>query len=89
MMVLILERVRPSLRGEITRWMLEVHAGVFVGNPPAAVRERLWVKVCDDAGQGGCVLAHRADCEQGFSLRTWGPTRRAVEDWEGLVLVRQ
>ena len=32
MTVLILERVPASLRGQLTRWMLEVKAGVFVGN---------------------------------------------------------
>ena len=31
MVVMILERVPPSLRGELTRWMLELRAGVFVG----------------------------------------------------------
>jgi CRISPR-associated protein Cas2 len=86
--VMVLERVRPALRGEITRWMLEVHVGVFVGTPPASVRDRLWEKVCGAAGQGGCVLAYSSDTEQGLALRTWGPTRRAVEDWEGLKLVR-
>jgi len=88
MIMMVLERVRPSLRGELTRWMLEVHAGVFVGDPPASVRDRLWEKVCGEAGQGGCVLAHSDNSEQGFAIRTWGPTRRAVEDYEGLTLVR-
>ena len=44
MVVLILERVPPGLRGELTRWFLEPQAGVFVGRVSAAVRERLWEK---------------------------------------------
>ena len=31
MIVLILERVPVGLRGELTRWLLEAKAGVFVG----------------------------------------------------------
>jgi CRISPR-associated protein Cas2 len=29
---MILEKVPTSLRGELTRWMLEPKSGVFVGN---------------------------------------------------------
>lgn len=89
MVVMVLERVPPSVRGELTRWMLEVHAGVFVGNPSAMVRDKLWDKVCQSAGQGGCVLLHADTSEQGFAIRTWGPTRRAIEDYDGLLLVRR
>lgn len=46
MVVLIVERVPASLRGALTRWMIEPKAGVFVGSVSAMVRERLWLKVC-------------------------------------------
>ena len=41
---MILEKVPPSLRGELTRWFLEPKAGVFVGHVGAMVRDRLWQK---------------------------------------------
>ena len=31
MVVMILERAPPGLRGEMSRWMIEPKAGVFVG----------------------------------------------------------
>ncbi len=46
MIVLILEKVPTSLRGELTRWLLELKAGVFVGKVSAMVRDRLWEHVC-------------------------------------------
>ncbi len=52
MMVLVLERVPPSLRGELTRWLLELRAGVFVGTVSALVRERLWQLACERMGEG-------------------------------------
>ncbi len=41
MVVIILEKVPAGLRGELTRWLLELKAGVFVGKVSAMVRERL------------------------------------------------
>ncbi|MDP2735763.1 MAG: type I-E CRISPR-associated endoribonuclease Cas2e [bacterium] len=88
MVVLILERVPLGLRGELTRWFLEPKAGVFVGRVSARVRDRLWDKACGQARDGGCVMIHRSDNEQGFRIRSWGETARSVEDFEGLFLVR-
>ncbi len=42
MIAMILESVALSLRGELTRWLLEPQAGVFVGNISAMVRHKLW-----------------------------------------------
>lgn len=88
MTVLILESVSPGLRGEITRWLLELKPGVFVGTLSAMVRDLLWEKACDAAGQGGCILVHRAANEQGFAIRVAGRTTKTVEDFEGLYLMR-
>lgn len=88
MVVLILERVPPGLRGELTRWLLEPQAGVFVGRVSAAVRDRLWEKACTRARGGGCLIIYSSDTEQGYRVRTQGRTARTVEDFEGLHLVR-
>jgi CRISPR-associated protein Cas2 len=88
MVVLILERVPSSLRGELTRWMLEPRAGVFVGTLSAMVRDRLWTRACSRVGEGSAILIHSSDAEQGFAVRLWGAGRRIPEDFEGLTLVR-
>lgn len=87
--VMVLESVPPGLRGELTRWYLEVHPGVFVGAASGMVRDRLWEKACQSAGLGSCILVHSDTSEQGFAIRTWGPTRRAVDDYDGLKLIRR
>lgn len=89
MVILILDAAPPGLRGELSKWMLEPKAGVFVGTISAAVRELLWEKACQEVGMGGCTLIYRAANEQGFALRTFGDTSREVEEWEGLFLVRR
>jgi CRISPR-associated protein Cas2 len=87
MVVIILERVPTSLRGELTRWMLEPRTGVFVGKVSAMVRDRLWEKVCSSMRGGAGMLVYSSDNEQGFSMRFWGSTSRWVSDFEGLTLV--
>lgn len=88
MTVLILEKVPVGLRGELSRWMLEAKAGVFVGRLTASVRDLLWEKACGGAKGGGCMMVYRAQNEQGFAIRSWGDTSRVVEDFEGLTLMR-
>lgn len=87
MMVMILERVPTSVRGELTRWLLEPKAGVFVGSVSAMVRERLWSKVCRKARDGSCMLIWNTSNEQGLQFDFRGDTSRRVYDWEGLQLI--
>lgn len=88
MIVMILEKVPASLRGELTRWMLEPKSGVFVGTISALVRDKLWEKVCTGSKNGGCILIHSSNNEQGFVIKTHGDCIRTVIDLEGLFLIR-
>ncbi|MEV5988874.1 type I-E CRISPR-associated endoribonuclease Cas2e [Streptomyces sp. NPDC052051] len=88
MTVIILTNCPPGLRGFLTRWLLEISPGVFIGNPSARVRDVLWNEVHEYAGQGRALLTHTTNNEQGFTFRThdhnWHPT-----DHEGLTLIRR
>ena len=86
---MVLESAPASVRGELTRWMLELHPGVFVGNISALVREKLWQEVCGKLNGGAGILVHNAANEQGFAIRFWGSPSRIIEDFEGLLLVRR
>lgn len=87
MTIFVLERVPASLRGELTRWLLEPHTGVFIGRPSALVREKLWTLICDKLASGAALMICSADNEQGFTLRTSGKTARQLRDFEGLTLI--
>jgi len=88
MTVIILERVPIGVRGELTRWMLEIHPGVFVGTLSARVRDLLWDQVCQHMRDGAGFLVYQTNTEQGFALRSCGPTNRQLIQVEGLFLVR-
>ncbi|WP_189594478.1 type I-E CRISPR-associated endoribonuclease Cas2e [Streptomyces massasporeus] len=88
MTVIVLANCPAGLRGFLTRWLLEVSAGVFVGNPSARIRDVLWEEVRTYAGQGRALLAHTTNNEQGYTFRThehtWHPT-----DHEGIILIHR
>ena len=88
MVVMILEKVPASLRGELTRWLVEPHPGVFVGHVNARVRDKLWDKCCRARRAGGVFQAWSTNNEQRFKMRSAGETRRDVVDWDGLELIR-
>ncbi len=88
MVVMILEKVPTSLRGELTRWLVEPHTGVFVGHVSARVRDRLWEKCCKAKRTGGVVQVWSTNTEQRFKMRAAGDTKRRVVDFDGLQLVR-
>jgi len=87
MVVMILEKVPTSLRGELTRWLVEPYSGVFVGHVNAMVRDRLWDKCCEAKRAGGVVQAWSTNTEQRFQMRMAGTTKRTVVDLDGLQLI--
>ena len=89
MVVIILEKVSASLRGELTRWMIEPHTGVFVGHVSGMVRDKLWDKCCRQTKGGGAVQLWSTNNEQRFAMRSWGTTQREIVNFEGLQLIRR
>ncbi len=85
--VVVLIDVAPGLRGHLTRWMSEVTAGVYVGNPSARVRDRLWPLLQERVGSGQAIMIEPADSEQGWSVRTAGHDRYIPVDLDGLMLM--
>lgn len=88
MVIILLEKVPASLRGELTRWMIEPKTGVFVGKLSAMVRDRLWERVCKGTADGAGMLVHACDNEQGYTFQFHGETSKTVVDFEGLSLIR-
>jgi CRISPR-associated protein Cas2 len=84
--VVVLIAAPEGLRGHLTRWMVEVAAGVYVGNPSARVRDRLWLVLAQRIGDGQAVMVEPARNEQGWAIRTAGRDRYHPVDYDGLIL---
>ncbi len=87
MIIMILESVPTTLRGELSRWLIEARTGVFIGHVSAMVRDRLWDKCCQNATVGGVVQAWSTNTEQRFQMRLSGDTSRQLVEIEGLQLI--
>ena len=89
MVVLIVENAKPSLRGRLSRWLIQPKVGVFVGRVSARVRDQLWELVTTSGRADGALLLHSAQTEQRFRIRVWGKTARQPVDFDGLTLIRR
>jgi len=87
MLVIVLEAVPPRLRGRLAVWLLEIRAGVYVGQASRRVREMLWHQVTEAIGDGNGVMAWRTNTESGFDFVTVGANRRIPREMDGLTLV--
>ena len=87
MLVIVLENAPPRLRGRLAVWLLEVRAGVYIGNYSAKVREYIWTQVETGIEQGNAVMAWRVNNEAGFDFVTLGTNRRIPVELDGAKLV--
>lgn len=86
MLVLSLTDCPPALRGDLSRWLLEIDTGVYVGQVSQRVREELWARVIGHVNDGRAIMVFRANNEQRMDFRIhnahWEPI-----DFDGLKLM--
>ncbi len=87
MMVIVRTNAPPRLSGRLKVWLLEVQAGVFVGNDSSRTRERIWDPAVAYIEEGDAVMVWAAPNDQGFEVATMGKNRRMPVDFDGLTLV--
>ncbi|WP_173052538.1 type I-E CRISPR-associated endoribonuclease Cas2e [Candidatus Nitrotoga sp. AM1P] len=87
MLVIVLENAPPRLRGRLAIWLLEVRAGVYVGNYSRRLREHMWEQVEQGVEDGNAVMAWRTNNEAGFDFLTLGENRRMPAEMDGAKLV--
>lgn len=86
MTIVVLVAASEGLRGHLTRWMVEVSAGVYVGNPNSRIRDEFWRVLASRIGDGQAVMVEPARNEQGWTVRTAGRDRWEPVDFDGLIL---
>lgn len=87
MLVIVVENAPPRLRGRLAVWLLEIRAGVYVGDFSRRVRENIWSQVEQGIGEGNAVMAWQATTEAGFDFVTCGANRRIPVELDGAKLV--
>ena len=64
MVVLSVTNCPQQLRGDLTKWFIEIDIGVYVGKINARVRENLWKRVCNNIKTGKAVMIYSNNTEQ-------------------------
>ncbi|MER4789098.1 type I-E CRISPR-associated endoribonuclease Cas2 [Klebsiella pneumoniae] len=85
MLMVVTENVPPRLRGRLAIWLLEIRAGVYVGDTSKRIREMIWQQVIQLSDGGNVVMAWATNSESGFEFQTWGENRRIPVDLEALL----
>lgn len=86
--MLVLTAVPPGLRGHLTRWLLEIAPGIYVGFVTARVRELMWSRIEELMVEGRAFLVHSTAGEQRLAFRTLGHDWTPV-DFDGVTLMRR
>jgi len=87
MLTIVTENVPPRLRGRLAIWLLEVRAGVYVGDLSRRTREMIWEQITELAEQGNVIMTWATNTESGFDFQTYGENRRIPVEYDGLRLV--
>lgn len=88
MVVIAMDCAPENVRGELTRWFLELKPGVFVGHVNARIRELLWERICTTEKADGAVMVYSSNTEQRFEMRLAGTPKRSIVDMDGIQLVK-
>jgi CRISPR-associated protein Cas2 len=75
-----------ALRGDLTKWLLEINAGVFVGRVSKRVRDHLWDRVVKFAESGRATMVYGTNNEQRLDFKTHGNVWAPI-DFDGIKLM--
>lgn len=87
MTVIVLENAPHRLCGRMAAYLVEVRAGVYVGDVSKRVREVLWEQVNGGLETGNACMVWACNTESGFDVVTLGTNRRVPVDMDGLRLM--
>lgn len=88
MLVIAVSNAPSRLRGRLAVWLLEIRAGIYVGNYSRRTREMIWRQVQAQIGDGDAIMAWSAPNEAGYDFDTCGVNRRMPTDLDGFKLVQ-
>ena len=88
MVVVTMTRCPAKSRGDLTKWLLEIDTGVYVGSVSARVRDGLWERITDTIGSGRATMAFSTNGEQKYDFYVWNPEWEPV-DFDGIKLIRR
>lgn len=84
--VVLISSCPPSLRGDLTKWIIEVDTGVYVGRVTARVKEMLWERIVHSSEGGRAIIISTVGNEQHFEIKVHNSNLKPV-DFDGITLM--
>ena len=88
MIVVTLTDCPPALRGDLSKWLLEINTGVYIGQVNARVRDKLWQRITQNIKCGRATMVFDAQNEQRMDFRIHN-TSWEIVDCDGIKLIRR
>jgi CRISPR-associated protein Cas2 len=80
--VIILDSVKPSVKGKISSFLFQVDMNIFIGNISRAVRDELWKEVVSNIGtKGSAKMIFPYKNYRRFDITTCGTQRYNIEKY--------
>jgi len=89
MTVIVANNTPPAIRGLLKRWFIEPKPNVFVGTVNPRTRDKTLEYIRRNAPDLGLLVIGSENNSQGFSIRTFGVTKREVVEHTGLFLIAE
>ena len=86
MIVITMMNCPIGLRGDLTKWLLEISPGVFVGQVSSRVREHLWERIKETIKDGRVTMVFNTKNEQRLDFRVHNSTWEPI-DFDGIKLL--
>lgn len=86
MIVLSMSDCPIGLRGDLTKWLLEISPGVFVGQVSARVRDHIWERIKDTIKDGRVTMVFNTNNEQRLDFRIHNSAWEPI-DFDGIKLM--
>ena len=88
MIVVSMTKCPPKLRGDLSKWLLEINTGVYVGKVSARVREALWQRICENISDGQATMVFSAQNEQHMDFYVHNNKSLMPVDFDGIKLIK-
>ena len=87
MIVVSMTNCPPKLRGDLSKWLLEINTGVYVGHVNAKVREALWKRICENIRDGQATMVFTTNNEQHMDFYVHNTSWKPI-DFDGIKLMK-
>lgn len=84
--VIVLSDCPTKLRGDMSKWFLEINTGVYVGNVSARVRDEIWSRILENIRDGRATMVFGATGEQHMDFRVHN-ARWCPKEYDGIKLM--